>query len=487
MGSKSGKPAGRLGDIDTGHPGSPPTPVITASGNVIINGKGAARKGDMLAPHHPGVRLIKEGSSSVLINGRPAARVSDAINCGGKLIVGSGNVIIGDKPKPIKPKPVNLPSIQFPNQQGRIPVEDKNAVQKTPTMGGSATVTYTPEPATNNNTDVRIIPTASDALSLNKENAIEYWQQAERNADNFPAALGSRLMRLNAEAGYSIAEGAKATYETLTDWEKFQAAAAGLADTVTNPKETFNALKSAAEEFADLPMEQKGEAAFKMLVGSLAGGGGALKGTSMLGKMGKTTQPKMPEGLHNQDWDHVDADISKFKTVRQVDMENLSDAEANAFDLLKDQGRTTDDIKQLLSSGDHFRTKELNPGDKLYGLDSSNNKWGGKNPKSMYWMDEASYQEVKTRFYKNDTWDKEGAKNYLALPCSNSADVIDIATVQKKHTVIESTVGKAAEQLGYTKGDYSTGLMGKIMPGGGTQITPDAKAISGVTRLKGTP
>jgi len=47
MGSKKGQPAARLGDIDTGHPPSPPTPVITASSNVIINGRGAARKGDM--------------------------------------------------------------------------------------------------------------------------------------------------------------------------------------------------------------------------------------------------------------------------------------------------------------------------------------------------------------------------------------------------------------------------------------------------------
>ena len=93
------KPAARLGDKDTGHPGAGPTPVITASSDVIINGMGAARKGDMLAPHHPGVRKITEGSSSVLINGRPAARVTDAINCGGKLIVGSGNTLIGDTPK----------------------------------------------------------------------------------------------------------------------------------------------------------------------------------------------------------------------------------------------------------------------------------------------------------------------------------------------------------------------------------------------------
>ena len=98
MGSPSKQPAARLGDIDTGHPPAPPTPIITASGNVFINGIPAARKGDMLAPHHPGVRIITEGSGSVLINGLPAARITDAINCGGTIVVGSGNVLIGDTP-----------------------------------------------------------------------------------------------------------------------------------------------------------------------------------------------------------------------------------------------------------------------------------------------------------------------------------------------------------------------------------------------------
>lgn len=106
MGSKSKQPAARLGDIDTGHPPSPPTPIITASSNVFTNGKPAARKGDKLAPHHPGVRIITEGSGSVFINGKPAVRVTDAINCGGKMAVGSGNVFIGDDPQLMKPSKV---------------------------------------------------------------------------------------------------------------------------------------------------------------------------------------------------------------------------------------------------------------------------------------------------------------------------------------------------------------------------------------------
>lgn len=90
------KPAARLGDIDTGHPPSPPTPVITGSANVLINSRPAARKGDMLAPHHPGIRTITSGSSTVTINGKNAARVGDSVNCGGRLLMGSPTVFIGN-------------------------------------------------------------------------------------------------------------------------------------------------------------------------------------------------------------------------------------------------------------------------------------------------------------------------------------------------------------------------------------------------------
>jgi uncharacterized Zn-binding protein involved in type VI secretion len=93
MGSK--QPSARLGDIDTGHPGAGPTPIITASSDVKINGIPAARKGDQLKKHHKGIRVIVQGSSNVNINGRPAARVTDNINCGGKINVGAPNVFVG--------------------------------------------------------------------------------------------------------------------------------------------------------------------------------------------------------------------------------------------------------------------------------------------------------------------------------------------------------------------------------------------------------
>lgn len=92
--------ATRLGDMDTGHDSCPPTALVTASGNVIINGKGAGRVGDTYAPHgcvvhssHAG--SIASGSATVFINGKAAARIGDPVSCGGSVRDGSSNVFIG--------------------------------------------------------------------------------------------------------------------------------------------------------------------------------------------------------------------------------------------------------------------------------------------------------------------------------------------------------------------------------------------------------
>ncbi|SMS02505.1 PAAR motif protein [Vibrio mangrovi] len=99
--------AARLGDNCAGHGCFPATPIMAGSGDVSINGKPAARKGDMVLlhacpcpqfPHGMHGRSISAGSSNVSINGKPAARVGDAIDCGGSVAAGSGNVFIGDTP-----------------------------------------------------------------------------------------------------------------------------------------------------------------------------------------------------------------------------------------------------------------------------------------------------------------------------------------------------------------------------------------------------
>ncbi|CUH78196.1 hypothetical protein TRM7557_01764 [Tritonibacter multivorans] len=92
--------AGRKGDTGSGHDGFPPTPATAGSGDVYANGKPALRKGDPFAPHAkpkhpPHGRALSAGSGSVFINGQPAGRVGDAIDCGGSIASGSGDVFIG--------------------------------------------------------------------------------------------------------------------------------------------------------------------------------------------------------------------------------------------------------------------------------------------------------------------------------------------------------------------------------------------------------
>ena len=92
--------ATRLGDMDTGHDACAPTVLISASSNVIINGKGAGRVGDSYAAHgcvvHPSHSgTIASGSTTVFINGKPAGRIGDSVSCGGSVAEGSGDVIVG--------------------------------------------------------------------------------------------------------------------------------------------------------------------------------------------------------------------------------------------------------------------------------------------------------------------------------------------------------------------------------------------------------
>lgn len=92
--------ATRLGDKSTGHDDCAPSALVTASGNVFINGKGAGRVTDQYAPHgcpaHPSHQdSISAGSATVFINGLQAARIGDAATLAGTVAQGSGNVFIG--------------------------------------------------------------------------------------------------------------------------------------------------------------------------------------------------------------------------------------------------------------------------------------------------------------------------------------------------------------------------------------------------------
>ncbi|ODS10576.1 type VI secretion system PAAR protein [Vibrio scophthalmi] len=88
-----------VGDVGSEHDGYPPTPIISGSPTVKIDGRAVARLGEPLESHdkpqHPKhSRAISAGSKTVMIDGKAAARVGDAISCGG-VILGGSSVNIG--------------------------------------------------------------------------------------------------------------------------------------------------------------------------------------------------------------------------------------------------------------------------------------------------------------------------------------------------------------------------------------------------------
>ncbi len=88
-----------VGHIGSGHDGFPPTPIISGSSTVKIDGSSAARLGDALSPHdkpkHPShPRSIASGSKTVKIDGISAARAGDTVSCGG-VLQGNSSVNIG--------------------------------------------------------------------------------------------------------------------------------------------------------------------------------------------------------------------------------------------------------------------------------------------------------------------------------------------------------------------------------------------------------
>jgi uncharacterized Zn-binding protein involved in type VI secretion len=93
--------AARRGDPGAFH--CSPWTIASASSDVIINGRGAARIGDSTSLHlKPGGKLcfphtakITQGAATVRINGKPAARVGSQLAGCTRVTGGSGDVDIG--------------------------------------------------------------------------------------------------------------------------------------------------------------------------------------------------------------------------------------------------------------------------------------------------------------------------------------------------------------------------------------------------------
>ncbi len=209
------------------------------------------------------------------------------------------------------------------------------------------------------------------------------------------------------------------------------------------------------------------------------------KDTEATGASAKTESPAKPvienkattpPGLHNQEWKDIKVENGSFKTVGKTDLDNLSESEQLAAAELRKQGWDNYKIEEILNSGDGFNIKSLEPGDKLYGFTTEG--FGKDINSSAYWLDEAGFKDVQSKYFKDGVWDKEGAKGYLALPCYNRANAIDMAEVTQSTSVVEAKIAKATELIQYTNDSgYSTGLLGKIMGGGGTQVTLNPSTI----------
>ena len=75
--------------------------IISGSKNIIINNRPAARVGDMTACAEGSIGKIASGSKTVTFNHKSAARQNDQTSHGGKISTGSNNVYIGDGGNPV--------------------------------------------------------------------------------------------------------------------------------------------------------------------------------------------------------------------------------------------------------------------------------------------------------------------------------------------------------------------------------------------------
>ena len=80
--------------VEDGPNPCPAGTVASGSGDVMVEGKQAARAGDAAGCAGP----IIEGSPDVLINGKPAAVQGDKTGCGGSIVSGASGVFINGKP-----------------------------------------------------------------------------------------------------------------------------------------------------------------------------------------------------------------------------------------------------------------------------------------------------------------------------------------------------------------------------------------------------
>ena len=83
------RPQARLGDLSS-HFGV----IITAAMRTYVNGRPAARLGDLhLCPFH-GITPIVTGDTDTIIEGQPSARIGDLTACGAVIVTASEDTLV---------------------------------------------------------------------------------------------------------------------------------------------------------------------------------------------------------------------------------------------------------------------------------------------------------------------------------------------------------------------------------------------------------
>ena len=173
-----------------------------------------------------------------------------------------------------------------------------------------------------------------------------------------------------------------------------------------------------------------------------------------------------------------------FSTPREVNLDELSETENKAFPALRKQEWEVAKCEQVLSSGEpsSFKVRTIKQGEEFYRFDSKARLDADKskmaNP-SAYWMDKETYDSLAREFYdaKSQSWNQEGLKSRLALPCYNKADCVVKGTAAHATDGVASKIGPATESTYYYDANNRVAIRHRGLEGGGEQISLDPKEV----------
>ena len=170
----------------------------------------------------------------------------------------------------------------------------------------------------------------------------------------------------------------------------------------------------------------------------------------------------------------------------KVDMKNLSAGDQEAADTMAAGGWNTKTQQTVLDSGDGFSVTQGKAGDPMYKFSSAGRDEDAINTStpSAFYTDQAGFDSLKSSHYdeNTDTWNSQGVKNELALPCYNAADTVWQGTLNADQPLVNSQIGSVTESVTNTDASGAvTDTFSRPMTGGGSQITPSS---GGVANLK---